>query len=548
MANDAWNKLKRMEKMPKKGFEINSITIFLFISLFSTWNANAQPRDSLLVWSDEFNIPGMPDSTKWNYEQGYVRNNELQYFTVARKENARVENGSLVIEARNDHWNGNAITSASLTTNRLAEWQYGRFDVRARFATIKGSWPAIWLLAENSRYGGWPMGGEIDIMENVGFEPTKVHGTVHVRGFDPVKHTGVGKYYNIANLASTWHVYSTIWTPDSIFIQADGITYMRYGNQHSWQMWPFDQEFFLMLGLSIGGEWGGQQGVDSASLPIKLEVDYARVYKMKLNAESFTLATTVSGQGHIENSKVENTYTALTPLTLTAIPDPGWTFIQWSNGSIKYKLNVVMDHNVQLEALFLPTNELLLQSTFPYGLGKWFFWHDANLTATQTIIQDEVCIDIANSPGQDWQAQFDYPVLKVIAGEEYDLTFSAHAKKVDRPVKISFVSKKTSLTLGPTWDAAIGTVPQIYTHRFTISASDSTALLLFSVGQDTSQICMSQFSLKRTSVSFITRKQVSSKRFGARSSLVLSQRGIFVEQRNLSEAKTVRYNLMGSTF
>ena len=506
-----------MEEGYFKMIQIKYLTLVSILgsSLFFS-NLFAQPRDSVLVWSDEFDKAGFPDITKWNYEQGYVRNNELQYFTVARPENARVENGSLIIEARNDNWKGNAITSASLTTKGLGEWQYGRFDIRARFATIKGSWPAIWLLAENSQYGGWPAGGEIDIMENVGFEPNTVHGTVHTLGVDPNQHNGWGQPYSIPNLAKTWHVYSAVWTPDSILIQADGITYMRYPNQKSWQMWPFDQEFFLMLGLSIGGDWGGQQGVDYTALPIKLEVDYARVYKIKTGSAAYSLVTSVFGHGHVEKNSDMATYPALTLVTLNAIPDPGSTFVQWSNGSIKKQLEIVIDHNVQIEAQFLPSNELLLQSTFPYGLGKWFFWHDANLIATQSIVQGEVCIAMLNSQGQDWQSQLDYRNLKVRAGEEYELSFSAHAGHANRPIRISLVNENSHVLITPAWATTIGINSQIYLHRFTIATTDDNVLLQFAIGQDTTQICMSQFSLKLASPSLVSRRLPSVEKLSKR--------------------------------
>ncbi len=137
-----------------------------------------------LVWSDEFDYQGLPDSSKWTCEQGWKRNNESQYYTVGRLENCRVEDGMLVIEARRENFatpEGKlaVYTSASLTTKDRAAWKYGRIEVRAKLPRGKGTWPAIWMLANRSDTLHWPMCGEIDIMEHVGKEPQNVYATIH---------------------------------------------------------------------------------------------------------------------------------------------------------------------------------------------------------------------------------------------------------------------------------------------------------------------------------------------------------------------------------
>ena len=141
-----------------------------------------------LVWSDEFDYQGLPDANKWDYEVGFVRNKESQYYTRARPENARVEGGNLVIEGRHETYSdpnakgrnaGKAAeyTAASLITRKKAEWKYGRVEIRARLPEGKGVWPAIWMLGSNIGEIGWPACGEIDIMEFVGHDPNHVHAT-----------------------------------------------------------------------------------------------------------------------------------------------------------------------------------------------------------------------------------------------------------------------------------------------------------------------------------------------------------------------------------
>jgi beta-glucanase (GH16 family) len=134
------------------------------------------PTGGAPVWADEFDRDGLPDRSRWDYEVGFIRNNERQYYTRERAENARVENGLLVIEARRERFEGADYTSASLTSR--ANWTYGRIEVRARLPKGRGTWPAVWTLGANIGQAGWPACGEIDIMEHVGFDPGRVHANI----------------------------------------------------------------------------------------------------------------------------------------------------------------------------------------------------------------------------------------------------------------------------------------------------------------------------------------------------------------------------------
>jgi len=227
-----------------------------------------------LVWHDEFDGAGAPNPANWGYEVGYLRNNEQQYYTDDRRENARVENGSLVIEARNDNFDGHAITSASLTTAGKASFRYGRIEVRAKIPTGNGTWPAIWTLGTNIGDVGWPTCGEIDIMENVGFVPPTIYGTVHM---------GAGAHGGNVDITTPWtdfHVYAVEWYTDRIDFFVDDQKYFTYLNDGSGTAsWPFDADQYLILNLAIGGSWGGQMGVDLSLFPHLYYIDYVRVYR-----------------------------------------------------------------------------------------------------------------------------------------------------------------------------------------------------------------------------------------------------------------------------
>ena len=230
-----------------------------------------------LVWRDEFNGSGRPDPTKWGYEKGFVRNDEKQFYTDDRRENARVENGRLLIEARKDGFGGHPISSASLTTQGKASWTYGRIETRAKIPTGKGTWPAIWMLGDGGR---WPQDGEIDILENVGFDPNKAVFTVHSTKLDGTGHEGWGESVAIPNLPAAYHVYSLEWSPSAMVWSVDGKVDHTYtkADPHG-VAWVFDKPQYLLLNLAIGGAWGGQQGVDDSIFPARYEVDYVRVYQ-----------------------------------------------------------------------------------------------------------------------------------------------------------------------------------------------------------------------------------------------------------------------------
>lgn len=237
-----------------------------------------------LVWADEFNYNEMPDSSKWSYENGYLRNKEMQYYTNARKQNAAVKNGYLTITAINDSLQIDThvypVTSASLITKGKKEWTYGRIEVRAKIPSSLGTWPAIWTLGSNIDTADWPACGEIDILEHVGYVPDTVHFNVHTEKFNHVKKTGKGIKIHYPAPYNNFHIYAIEWFKDHIDWYMDATKVFTYKNDGGGPAaWPFDKPQYLILNLAFGGAWGGSKGVDISSLPQKLLVDYVRVYQ-----------------------------------------------------------------------------------------------------------------------------------------------------------------------------------------------------------------------------------------------------------------------------
>ena len=263
-----------------------SATALMAASAHAQDASPAVPAGYHLVWSDEFNTDGAPDPAKWGYDTERNKagwwNNEAEYYAANRPENARVEDGHLIIEARKDDvssypdFGGQKYSSARLSTHATQSWTYGFFDIRAKLPCGVGQWPAIWLLGT----GAWPNNGEIDIMEEVGFQPTTVYGTVHSPYSERVQDHEGGPD-QVPDLCSAFHNYQVDWRPDSITFLVDGVPFYHRDRPANATIdnWPFDQPEYMILNVAIGGAWGGQHGIDDSKLPAQMQVDYVRVYQ-----------------------------------------------------------------------------------------------------------------------------------------------------------------------------------------------------------------------------------------------------------------------------
>ncbi|MFT4093560.1 MAG: glycoside hydrolase family 16 protein [Niabella sp.] len=253
--------------------------VFLYAVTLMALHAFAQ-HSWKLVWADEFSYSGKPDHKKWGYDLGSQEgwgNNELEYYTDDLK-NAYVKNGMLVIEARKENRDSFKYTSARLVTKGKASWQHGKIEVRAKLPSGLGSWPAIWMLAENIKK--WPDDGEIDIMEHVGYDQGWVHGSIHCKAYNHVIGTQKTAKTFVADASSKFHVYGLEWNKDAMTLSIDNKPYFHFTNEHKgYDYWPFDNKMYLILNIAVGGNWGGQKGVDDKAFPMKMEVDYVRVYQ-----------------------------------------------------------------------------------------------------------------------------------------------------------------------------------------------------------------------------------------------------------------------------
>lgn len=231
-----------------------------------------------LVWHDEFDGTTL-DTTKWVHETGGNGwgNAELEYYTD-RVENARVANGYLVIEARQEPFGNRAYTSARLKTQGLATWVYGRIEARIQIPRGQGLWPAFWMLGDNIPQVGWPGCGEIDIMENIGKEPATVHGTVHGPGYSGANGLSSAYALRTGAFADSFHVFAVEWQPGSIQWYVDSTLYKTVTPSQVPGTWVYNHGFFILLNVAVGGYWPGNP--DSTTVfPQTMLVDYVRVYQ-----------------------------------------------------------------------------------------------------------------------------------------------------------------------------------------------------------------------------------------------------------------------------
>ncbi len=246
---------------------------FILVVILNQQASSQSTKKYKLIWSDEFNYTGKPDSSKWGYNLGAGGwgNEEAEYYTN-RIDNAVVKNGTLKIIAKKEKHDSSEYTSARLLTKNKFSFTYSKVVARAKVAFGKGTWPAIWMLGANDEIVGWPDCGEIDIMEHAGNRLNKIYGTLHYPGHSGAD--GDGATMMVKNVTGAFHIYSMEWDSTFIKIYVDGKLNHTVANSDKI---PFNHDFFLIMNVAMGGGFGGP--IDPAFKSAAMEVDYIRVYQ-----------------------------------------------------------------------------------------------------------------------------------------------------------------------------------------------------------------------------------------------------------------------------
>jgi len=394
---------------------------FIFILIGS-----GRAQFNALVWSDEFDYTGLPAASKWTCEEGGHGwgNDELQYYTMNRAQNARVENGLLIIEALKENYSGREYTSARLISKGKGDWLYGRFEIKAKLPGGRGTWPAIWMLPTDWAYGNWPASGEIDIMEHVGYDPTKVFGTAHTEAYNHKLGTQKGGSVTGPDWESAFHVYAIEWSASKIDFIVDDVIYYTFNNEGSWEKWPFDKRFHFLLNVAVGGSWGGAQGVDPSIFPKRMEIDYVRVYQAaNLN---------ITGPAYLEPGQTANfqatrftdaVYNWHIPADATIISGEGTSSItiKWGSMEGDVSCTVTIDSKIITAANYVKTVVVPAESTFWFG----------NLT-------DGVLLDLASntSDGSTFAFSESGESLKVVYNTVSPASWPRFELTLPRPVNL----------------------------------------------------------------------------------------------------------------
>ena len=208
-------------------------------------------------------------------------NNESQFYTK-REKNVRVEDGKLIIEAHKELLQGSSYTSARIKTKN--SWKYGRFEIRAKLPAGRGTWSALWALPTDWEYGNWPLSGEIDIMEHVGYDEDVIVTSLHNAALSggAIGETDQHAYLKQPDACKEFNLYTLEWTEEEIKIMVNGKISLHYPKEEkNWAKWPFDKRFHLLFNIAVGGNWGGAKGIDDNVFPSKMEIDYVRVFSKK---------------------------------------------------------------------------------------------------------------------------------------------------------------------------------------------------------------------------------------------------------------------------
>ena len=276
--------IKGAAKIQKITFELMSV----HESSPQTYTQRMEGEDWAMVWSDEFNGSEI-DTSKWVFDIGNWGwgNDEIQYYTKADQKNARVKKGNLIIEALKDEQT-NRWTSARLTTRGNVSFLYGKIEFRARVPDKKGYWAAGWLLGDSYiDEGSWPYCGEIDVLENVGYEihPLSGDGIAHLSVHTPAyyfkRNNQITSTTPVTDMVGSFHTYTMEWSPNGMKGLIDGVPSYTYNKTANDLEWPFYQAQNLIINLAMGGNWGGAQGIDPDLTSQKLIIDYVRVFEKR---------------------------------------------------------------------------------------------------------------------------------------------------------------------------------------------------------------------------------------------------------------------------
>jgi beta-glucanase (GH16 family) len=407
-----------------------------------------------LVWSDEFNGTAI-DTSVWSFGAG-ATNDNVHYYT-ARSENARLVSGELQIIARKESYMGYDYTSALLQTKNAVSWRRGRVEARIKLPGGAGFVPAFWMMPADDMYGWWPCSGEIDIMEHPTTQPSAIYGTAHARAYSSFMGTAPkSTSIQIPDAETAFHVYAVEWSAEQIDYYVDTTKYFTVTNDHGGPpSWPFDQPFYIILDLAVGGGWVGNPAPTTV-FPALMEVDYVRVYQllddMLISGKDFVLPMS-SGVPYAVPLVPGAAYSWSIPPTsqITAGQSTHQISINWGNTGGNVGVTAVMTGaSATFTYPVVVSNNLLRNGGFEKGVKYWN--NGVAYPAKASMDLDSAALVPGNhwakavvttAGANPWDVQITQQGFAVKSGTQYEGRFKAKADVSGKSISVSLINAKT---------------------------------------------------------------------------------------------------------
>ena len=463
-----------------------SRSLFCLLVFVCGSGAHLEAQDLHLVWADEFDGSSI-DPSIWQYESG-PSNDNVQYYTD-RTENASLVDGKLRIVALKESYQGFEYTSAHIRTEKARSWRYGRMEASIKLPSSPGFVPAFWMLPLDDQYGWWPNSGEIDIMEHPTNELTTIYGTVHTGNYNLFEGPlpPQGNTTDIPDAESVFHLYAIEWSPESIKFFVDDQMYYAFQNDDgSSDTWPFNQPFYIILNLAVGGGWVGTPN-ESTVFPAIMEVDYVRVYQalddLEIQGSEFITYNTENvsySLGEIEGA----TYQWRVPGGAEIISGQGSSEItvNWGLFGGDIAAEITSGEVTYLKNLPVRVSSNLIKNMgFEKGVKHWRSASGYPVKAQITLDEKEfyggghsVSAGVTDPSGNAWDVQLSQGDIALKGGTKYHASFMAKSGTTQDQISAAVINSsnyalagQTTVTLGESWD--------LYEFDFTPSASMTAA-------------------------------------------------------------------------
>lgn len=431
----------------------------------------------IMVWSDEFNMDGMPDPSRWSYDtgDGGWGNNEPTYYTRSRKENVNVKDGVLIIQARKEKFSSKSqYTSARIHSKYKGDWKYGRIEVKAKVPTGNGLLPAIWMLPRDSVYGKWPASGEIDIMEHFGFMPDRVHASLHTSLYNHKTGTELTNSVRTPALTEKFHIYTLLWDEKKIIFYRDNEEIYSVDKiSDDPAEWPFDHEFYLLMTLRVGGDWAEKEGIDNSLFPAQMEVDWVRVYQQREYSPPFTLTAEKSPYGEIHITPDKNFYMENKNVIVQARAVEGYVFDRWEGDAQGRDeiLYLTMKRNIHLIPIYKKTGEMIQNGDMAMGKKKWYLQNFNGAQGEYSADHQGLKILIHKEGKEKWQIQLNQYGIHLKQYKNYRLKITLRSEG-EKMINAGFARSTHPYTPYFVDRFLIDENLKTYTMDFTMSESD----------------------------------------------------------------------------